>query len=375
MQLTLNNGPGKNAGIFIGSSVFHDLNNFLGDFSSAISSIFILTEPKTRESCLDTVTALVPKLQNAEILEVQGGENSKSLESAEMLWNTLAAKGASRNSLLVNLGGGVITDLGGFVASTFKRGIPFIHIPTSLLGMVDAAIGGKTGVNLGDVKNQVGTFHHPEAIFIHPGFLRTLDPDELRSGFAEIIKIALAADSGLWKKLTSIHLTDLLNNPGDESVWQDLISASVALKCRIVEQDFREKNIREILNFGHTMGHAFESLSMQKKRKPLSHGHAIAVGMICESHLSFLKTGLDRKRRDDIIRMIFPGYAFFALQNDDRDFTMECMGHDKKRRGPGLRFTLIREPGTAIPGVTCSIEEIASSFDFYCTLESLKGLP
>ncbi|MCX6248097.1 MAG: 3-dehydroquinate synthase [Bacteroidetes bacterium] len=370
MQLTLNSGPGKNAGIFIGSSVFHDLNNFLGNLSSATSSIFILTEPKIRICCLGPLTALVPDLYNAEVLEVQGGEKSKSLESAETLWNTLAAKGASRNSLLINLGGGVVTDLGGFVASTFKRGIPFIHIPTSLLGMVDAAIGGKTGVNLGDVKNQVGTFHDPEAIFIHTGFLRTLDPDEQRSGFAEIIKIALAADSGLWKRLLSIPLKDLMNNTADESAWEDLISASVALKYRIVEQDFREQNIREILNFGHTMGHAFESLSMQKNGKPLSHGHAIALGMICESYLSSLKTGLDRKLRDDIIRMIFPEYSYFPLQKEDRDFMMDFMGHDKKRRGSGIRFTLLREPGTAIPGVTCSPEEIASSFDFYSTLES-----
>jgi len=369
MRLTLNTGPGKAAEIYTGSAVFQELKAWLGNLSSGTDSIFILTDKKTRSCCLERLTSVVPSLQPAEVLEIPAGEKNKSLKSAEYLWNVLAGKGASRRSLLINLGGGVITDLGGFVASTFNRGIPFIHIPTSLLGMVDAAIGGKTGINLGDIKNQVGTFHHPDAIFIHTGFLGTLDSYELLSGFAEIIKTALVADTRLWEKLGSIRLHDLLKSQPDEVIWEDLISASVAIKCRIVEQDFREKNLREILNFGHTIGHAFESLSLQKNRKPLSHGHAIALGMICESYLSAVKTGFDTKDRDAIIRMIFPDYEYYPVHREDLDFMMDFIGHDKKRAGSGSRFSLLRSPGNAISGVPCEPGEIIESIDFYRTLE------
>jgi 3-dehydroquinate synthase len=235
MRLTLKTGPGKAAEIYTGSHVFNELNSFLVNFAPVTDSIFILTDEKTRSCCLEILRSLVPELNQAEVLEIPGGEKDKSLKTAEHLWNILSRKGASRHSLLISLGGGVITDLGGFVASTFKRGIPFIHIPTSLLGMVDAAIGGKTGINLGDIKNQVGTFHHPDAIFIHTGFLGTLDPFEILSGFAEIIKIALVADLMLWEKLKSIRVQNLLNWHTDESMWEELIIASVMAKCRIVD--------------------------------------------------------------------------------------------------------------------------------------------
>jgi 3-dehydroquinate synthase len=369
MRLTLNTGPGKAAGIFTGSTVFQELNAFLRNLSPGPDSIFILTDKQTRFCCLEELTSAVPSLLAAEVLEIPAGEKNKSLKSAEHLWNILAVKGASRRSLLINLGGGVITDLGGFVASTFNRGIPFIHIPTSLLGMVDAAIGGKTGINLGDIKNQVGTFQNPDAIFISTGFLGTLDSYELVSGFAEIIKIALVADIRLWKKLGTIRLQDLLEMKTDKKIWEDLVSASVTIKCRIVEQDFREKNLREILNFGHTIGHAFESLSLQTKRNPLSHGHAIALGMICESYLSVIKSGLDSGDRDAIIRMIFPDYEYYPLHKEDLDFMMEFIGHDKKRKGSGACFSLLKSPGNAISGEPCDPGEIIESIDFYRTLE------
>ena len=369
MRLTLNTGPGKAAEIYSGSEVFHELNAFLREFSPGTDSSFILTDKKTRSCCLDLLTSFVPALKTAEVLEIPAGEKNKSLKTAEHLWNELAGKSASRHSLLINLGGGVITDLGGFVASTFNRGIPFIHIPTSLLGMVDAAIGGKTGINLGDIKNQVGTFHLPDAIFIYPGFLGTLDAEGLLSGFAEIIKTALVADIRLWKTLESIRLQDLLKKRQDEAIWEELVSASVAIKCRIVEQDFRDKNLREILNFGHTIGHAFESISLQKERKFLSHGHAVALGMICESHLSTLKTGLDTKEKEAIVRMIFPDYEYYPLHNEDIDFMMDFIGHDKKRRGSGLRFSLLRSPGNSTSGVICETGEILESIDFYRALE------
>jgi 3-dehydroquinate synthase len=369
MQLTLNTDPGKTAVIYTGSAVLQELNTWIGKLSPGIDSIFILTDKKTRYCCLEPLTSLVSSLQQGEVLEIPAGEKNKSLKTAEYLFKLLSEKGASRHSLLVNLGGGVITDLGGFVASTFNRGIPFIQIPTSLLGMVDAAIGGKTGINLGDIKNQVGTFQNPDAIFIHVGFLGTLDSYGLLSGFAEIMKIALVADIRLWEKLGSIRMKDLQMNQPVESTWEDLVASSVDLKCHIVEQDFREENLREILNFGHTIGHAIESLFLKKKRKPLSHGHAIALGMICESYLSAMKTGLDISGRDDIIRRILRYFEYHPLQSEDRDFVMDFIGHDKKRRDSGLRFSLLRSPGDAIPGVHCEPVEIIESIDYYRALE------
>ena len=369
MRLNLNTGPGKAAEIFSGAEVFHDLNAFLRNLSPEPDSIFILTDKKTKSCCLDRLISSVTFLKKAEVLEIPGGEKNKSLKTAEHLWNVLAGKGASRRSLLINLGGGVITDLGGFVGSTFNRGIPFIHIPTSLLGMVDAAIGGKTGINMGGIKNQVGTFHHPDAIFIFPGFLETLDSEGLLSGYAEIIKTALVADVTLWKKLGSISLKDLIKKQPDKAILEELISSAVAIKCRIVEQDFRDKNLREILNFGHTFGHAFESVSLQKQRKSLTHGHAVALGMVCESHLSTIKTGLDTMEKEAIVRMILPDYEYYPLLNEDIDFMIDFIGHDKKRRGLDLRFSLLQSPGSSISGVTCETGEILDTIDFYRALE------
>jgi 3-dehydroquinate synthase len=255
------------------------------------------------------------------------------------------------------------------VASTFNRGIPFINIPTSLLGMVDAAVGGKTGINLGNIKNQVGTFQEPIGVYIFTGFLQSLHPNELINGFAEIIKIALVADSRLWEKLKLIHFKDLLIVSQNEEKWEDLITSAVEDKCQIVGQDFKEKNLREILNFGHTIGHAFESLSLCPGRKPLSHGHAIALGMICESYLSYKKTGLAKVDREDIVKIILQDYEYYPLQLEDIKLMMDFMGRDKKRQAKGLRFSLISSPGKAIFGHCCDTLEIIESIDFYRTFE------
>jgi 3-dehydroquinate synthase len=369
MQLTLNTGPGKAAEIFTGFSVFNDLKVWLENGSAATDSIFILTDKKIRSCCMERLTSAVPSLKSAIILEIPDGEKYKSLKSAEHLWNLLAGKGASRHSLLINVGGGVITDLGGFVASTFKRGIPFIHIPTTLLAMVDAAIGGKNAINLEDIKNQIGTFQNPDAIFISTGFLGSLDSYAILSGFAEIIKIALVSDQQLWKELCSVQMEDLLKKRSYNGLWENLVSKTVTLKCRIVEQDFREKDLREILNFGHTIGHAFESLSFHQNNKKLAHGHAVALGMICESYLSVIKTGLELEQRDAIIHIISSNYEYYPLHNEDINFIMEFIVHDKKRRGSGAHFSLLKSPGNPIPGELCEPEKIIKAIDFYRTIE------
>jgi 3-dehydroquinate synthase len=369
MRLTLNTGPGKAAEIFTGSDVFNVLNDWLEKGSSFTDSIFILTDKKIRSCCIERLISAVPSLKTADILEIPDGERYKSLKSAEHLWNLLAGKGASRNSLLINLGGGVITDLGGFVASTFKRGIPFIHIPTTLLGMVDASIGGKNAINLEDIKNQIGSFQNPDAIFVSTSFLETLDSYDILSGFAEIIKTSLVADQTLWEGLRLIQLKDFLKKRSYSELWENMVSKTIAIKCRIVEQDFREKNLREILNFGHTIGHAFESLSMLKDGKKLTHGHAVALGMICESYLSVIKTGLELEKRDDIIHIVLPNYEYYHLNTEDLDLIMKLIVHDKKRRGSEARFSLLKSIGNSIPGEHCEPDEIVQSIAFYRTLE------
>jgi 3-dehydroquinate synthase len=367
MQFTLNTGQANAVEIVTGPNVSGDLKEWLGKYLTGCEEVFLLADSNTREYCVPRVISLVPSLQKAEVLEVPAGEKSKSIETAGQLWNALADKGASRQSLLICLGGGVVTDLGGFVASTFKRGIPFIHIPTSLLGMVDAAIGGKTAINLGNIKNQVGTFHQPEAIFIYPGFLETLNAYELMSGVAEVIKTALVADAPLWKKITSIPLKEIIQKKSSREL-EDIISGTVAVKCSIVEKDFRETGLRGILNFGHTLGHAFETLSHQNNSKHLSHGHAVALGMICESHLSGLKAGFEQNIQNELERMIFPDYEYYPIKNEDVDFIMDTLVHDKKRKDSVNRFTLVKSPGNAIPGVECTPAEIKESMEHYRTL-------
>lgn len=344
------------------------LNEWVSEKSPGFDSVFILTDGKIRSACLGVLTSSVHALEHAHIIEIQEGENYKSIETAEYIWKFLADKQASRNSLLINLGGGVITDLGGFVASTYKRGIPFVNVPTSLLGMVDASVGGKTGINLEGIKNLIGTFQNPAAIFISTEFLKTLDNYSMLSGFAEIIKTALIADLPLWEELKKIKILYSVNLKDNMGWWEDVVSRTISIKCRIVSQDFSEKNIREILNFGHTLGHAFESLSMQKK-KPLIHGHAIALGMICESYLSVLKSGLDSKHRDEIIHMIFSNYEYYHLNNEDVESILKFMVNDKKRRASEIRFSLLKSPGVAISGQSCDDEEILGSINFYRSFE------
>jgi 3-dehydroquinate synthase len=369
MEINLSTGTEKITQIYTGPGVFVDLREWLDHKKDLIDSVFIFTDSNTRACCLKPLTDQVPFLLDANILEIQAGEKQKSLQSAEYLWQQLTLKGASRKSLLINLGGGVVTDLGGFVASTYKRGIPFVHVPTTLLGMTDAAIGGKTGVNLGEIKNQVGTFTAPDAIFISEAFLETLPSEELLSGFAEIIKIALVADSQLWENLQTLNKDVFTLSKRGNGVWNEIVSVAVQLKCRIVEQDFTEQGLREILNFGHTIGHAFESFSLLYGKNPLSHGNAIAIGIICESFLSVKKTCLQPGVLDAIVSMIFPRYLQYHIPEEDIPLLIDMIGHDKKRIGSGNRFSLISSPGNSHHGVCCERDEILECIRLYRSLQ------
>jgi 3-dehydroquinate synthase len=267
--------------IFVSKDITKEINRFLKANESRYSKLFILVDEKTLEYCYPRLAAHIPAFKDAEIIEIESGENSKNIEVCTQIWATLSDYGADRQSLIINLGGGVIGDMGGFIASVFKRGIGFINIPTTLLSQVDASVGGKVAVDLNHIKNEIGLFSNPSAVFIGTTFLQTLDERQLLSGFAEMIKHALISDEIYWKKIKEADIFDF------EKI-DPLIETSIHIKNKIVQEDPFEKNNRKALNFGHTIGHAIESyfLLKQNSRKQLLHGEAIAVGMICEAYLS-----------------------------------------------------------------------------------------
>ncbi|MDZ7741363.1 MAG: 3-dehydroquinate synthase family protein [Bacteroidota bacterium] len=278
------------------------------------------------------------------------------MASVEKIWHELLAFGFDRDSLLINLGGGMITDLGGFAASVFKRGIPFIHIPTSLTAQVDAAIGGKTAINIGDVKNQAGTFAPAVRILIYPGFLETLPERELKSGFAEVVKHALIMDADYWEIVKDFSMD------AGKADWLGLLRRSVEIKQLIVEKDPMEHGFRKILNFGHSIGHAFESCP---GRHSILHGEAIAAGMICEAYLSVQKMGLPESRLEDIIRLLFVHFAKLEISAEDMDCMLKKIQHDKKNKNGKMMFSLLRSPGSCAFDCEISEDHILESIEFY----------
>lgn len=315
----------------------NELNSFL--LAKEFSSCIVLADSNTHHHCLADLLASCEALNSAEIIEIDAGESSKDLEIASGIWEALLEFGTDRHACLLNLGGGMITDLGGFVASTFKRGIPYIHIPTSLLAMVDAAIGGKTGINLSGSKNQVGTFAHPVAIVTCTAFLRTLPERELRSGMAEMLKHGLIADLDHFTQLTQLHLLDVVK-------LEPLIRRSAEIKNAIVKADFRESGQRQVLNFGHTTGHALES-AMAKRDTPLLHGEAVALGLICALHLSVKLLHLDAEFASSaaasISRLVpLPTGRMVSITPET---LWPLMQTDKKNRDGQVQFVLLEAPG------------------------------
>lgn len=316
---------------------FQELNSFIKHLSP--SKLFFLVDENTHEYCLPTLLANLETDIPFEILEIEAGEEMKTIETAAQLWQILAEFEADRKSLIINLGGGVITDLGGFVASTYKRGIPFINIPTSLLAMCDASIGGKTGIDHSFLKNIVGTFALPLKIFYYPNFLKTLPFSELRSGFAEMLKHGIIADHNHWEQLIAI---DTLS---PEQIAPH-IGASMEIKQRVVNEDFKEENIRKTLNFGHTIGHALESLFIQNG-KPIPHGEAVALGMIFETELSRLEGLISKEKAEFIIYQIKKFYPYINIPFTNEDI-LSLMVNDKKNTNGNINFSLITDIGNCI---------------------------
>ena len=342
--------------IIFGSKGFTSLIKQLKE--DQYSSIFILTDTNTNANCLDRFLKKT-NLNNYKVLTINAGEENKNLITCENLWNELSDLGADRNSLLINLGGGVVTDLGGFVACTFKRGIDFYNIPTTLLSMVDASVGGKTGIDLGPLKNQIGIVQEPKFILIDSKWLETLPQDEIRSGFAEMLKHGLIYEPKYWKELKFIKSTS------EESLIP-YIKPSIQIKSNVVSEDPKEKGLRKILNFGHTLGHAIEShfLTHTTKNK-LLHGEAIAIGMVLEAYLSTQLVGLTHEEAKDIKDTFARFYPHVDFTSEEINGILELLRHDKKNKAGRINFVLLKSIGSPVIDIQVPQELFLKAFEFY----------
>lgn len=319
------------------------------------SNIVIIVDENTRECCLPKLEGVLSDFSHF-VIEIKSGEEHKTIETSTRIWTQMMDSNIDRSSLCINLGGGVIGDMGGFCASTFKRGIDFVQMPTTLLSQVDASIGGKLGIDFNEVKNSIGLFNNPEKVFIDVRFLETLPLREIRSGFAEIIKHSLIADTVLWqhlKKYEDIRVID----------WENLMSNSLKIKQDIVNQDPFEKGIRKALNFGHTIGHAVESVALRSKES-LLHGEAVAVGMIGEAYLSYAKGHLKKEALKEIEKYIVKIYNPIKLERENYPHYIELMQKDKKNVGAAINFTFLNAIGACIVNQAASAEEIIESLDY-----------
>ena len=320
------------------------------------SKVFVLVDNNTKAHCLPVFKEICPFPLDG-VISIKAGEPYKTIETCLQVWRELSQLGADRKSLLINLGGGVVTDLGGFVAATFKRGIQFINIPTTLLAMVDASVGGKTGVDLGSLKNQVGVIQQPDSVLIFPRFLETLEQRQLKSGFSEMLKHGLILDENYWAQLC---------NAGPEIHDHQKIKTSIAIKGAVVAQDPTEQNVRKKLNYGHTLGHAIESYFLTSTdHETLLHGEAIAIGMVLEAYLSHRLTGLSKIEMDEIKRNFGELFSKIKFSKSDIETILELLKHDKKNEHGKINFVLLNRIGNAVIDIQVSPELLKESFVYY----------
>lgn len=333
-----------------------------GDLATAISEcehdkLFVLVDETTHQRCWPVIKDFF-SMRNAQLITIGATDMHKDLDTIAHVWKSLGEGGGSRHSCMINLGGGMVTDLGGFAASTFKRGINFINIPTTLLSMVDASVGGKTGINFGGLKNEIGVFNDSKFVILDTEFLKTLDSENICSGYAEMLKHGLISDEKMWAELVSYDL----QHP-DLKQLQRMVADSVQVKERIVEIDPHEKGIRKALNLGHTVGHAFESWSM--KRNPILHGYAVAFGIIPELYLSVSKMGFPIEKMRQTVAFIKENYGTLPITCDDYPELLELMSHDKKNQNGIINFTLLGGIGDIRINQTATAEEIKEALDFF----------
>jgi 3-dehydroquinate synthase len=323
--------------------------------SASYSKVFVIADNNTKKHCYPLLKSALPAHK---IVTVPGGEPHKILATCETIWEAMTAEELDRHAVVINIGGGVIGDMGGFCAAVYKRGIDFIQIPTTLLSQVDASVGGKLGIDFQGFKNHLGVFQIPQSVLIDPVFLKTLPEREIRSGFAEIIKHCLIADGEKWEEISRIDFED--------QNWADLIGHSVKIKQHVVDQDPTEKGLRKILNFGHTLGHAVETHFLGKTAgQRLFHGEAIAVGMIMEGYLSFKRGMINAETLSKIEEFIFATYGRIQIAAEDIDAILSMTRQDKKNKGRQIRFSLLTGAGSCSYDIVVSVSEMRKAIAYY----------
>ncbi len=337
--------------VFI-SPVQDSLSAFLA--GKSYSKIVVLADNNTKRLCYPLLKPFLPRHS---LIVVKSGEENKNLATCEQIWLEMTRLELDRHALMINLGGGVAGDMGGFCAATYKRGIDFIQIPTTLLSQVDASVGGKLGIDFHGFKNHIGVFTLPEAVLIDPVFLKTLPYRELRSGFAEVIKHCLIRDADQWNEIRFNEL--------EEQNLDELIAHSVAIKKKVVEEDPTEKGLRKILNFGHTLGHAIETYFLDKGKDRLFHGEAIAAGMICEAFISFNRNWIDERALLQIEEYIFSLYGKVKLKTEQIPAIIALTQQDKKNRGREVRFSVLDKIGSCKFDVTVGKKEMEKALAYY----------
>lgn len=349
--------PANGYPIHFGENGYEFLNNHLSEHK--YSSVFIVADTHSNEFCVPKFLPYLATEIPIEIVEFESGESSKNIQTCVEIWNILTELGADRKSLIINIGGGVVTDLGGFVASTFKRGIDFIHVPTTLLAMVDASVGGKNGVDLGSLKNQIGVINVPQMVLIDTTYLETLPQHEMRSGLAEMLKHGLIYDKPYWEQFLDLASVDFAD-------FDALIFRSIEIKNEIVMQDPTENGIRKALNFGHTLGHAIESHFLENETKPtLLHGEAIAAGMVLESYLSMEKQLISQEEYAQVKYVITDIFGRIDFTESDLEPILELLIHDKKNEYGNIQFALIDGIGKIKINQTADNGLIGKAFQDY----------
>jgi 3-dehydroquinate synthase len=345
------------APIFYSEKGYTELSYYLQ--AAQPSMILILVDSNTHDNCLTIFLQQLETDVAIEVIEMEAGEEHKNIETCSGIWDTLSELGADRKSLMINLGGGVVTDLGGFVASTFKRGISYINVPTSLLAMVDASVGGKCGVDLGNLKNQIGVINQPEMVLIDSNYLTSLPANEMRSGLAEILKHGLIASETYWEKATNLEALTLED-------LDSLITESIEIKSSIVKEDPTEKNLRKTLNYGHTLGHAIESYFLTNPKKTtLLHGEAIAAGMIMATYLSHKICEFPSNKLENITKKINEIFPRINLLPDDYDIILDLLKFDKKNSHGNINFVLLKDIGEAEIDIIVPNEQLIEAMNYY----------
>ncbi len=346
-------------GIYFQANLKDALDEALRNFNIPEGQLFLLVDEGSKKNCFPLIAGL-DALKNAKIITIKSGDENKNINTVVDVWTFLGENGGTRHSLLVNLGGGMVTDLGGFAASTFKRGIAYINIPSTLLSMVDAAVGGKTGINFNGLKNEIGVIKPAAAVIINTAFLKSLDKQNLLSGYAEMLKHGLLTDLEEVAELVSFDVVG--SDPADLA---PMLEKSIKVKERIVQQDPCEKGIRKALNLGHTVGHAFESLS-HTRHTPILHGYAVAWGLAVELYLSHKLHNFPLEVMQSVNLFIKENYGSFPISCDEYEHLYSLMQHDKKNSSADrINFTLLSAPGKIEINCTANKEQIFEALDFY----------